>query len=239
MAGWYFQVAGRQVGPISDKELVEQASNGTLSAEDMIWQPGMSDWVPVSEVLAFDGDEPAAGAVPTVPTKDTGPPPPPTPGEAWHYLIDGEQQDAVRIDELGALYKQRTLVGDDLVWNQALDGWQPINTIEALRPFKPVGLAMPPNRPAPPASKSKRKKKKKVAKKKTKAVVPTKKKTVVVKGAKAKDEQRARIPGGIVAADDPFEDEYAGSGIGKIILLVVIALVVLAVLGFLALRFLR
>lgn len=239
MSTWYFKVAGRQVGPITDAELIEQAENGTLAPHDQIWSAGMSEWVPLAEVLAFEGGRPAPGAQPKVPVANAS-----EPERTWYYAIEGEQDGPVTLAELGELYKRRKLGGEDSVWTEALGQWVPVHMVEALRPFKPVGLAMPPpgaTSPKKPSSSARksggprrpvRTSRGRVApRKKRTVVVPSKAKKPAVEAAKAK------IPGGgLVAAEEPMEPVRGGLPIVPIVLGL---LVLSAVAGGVAFFFLR
>lgn len=49
-AGWYFQVAGREVGPVTLSQLVLLAESGKLAVDDLVRQSRDGDWVPVEQV---------------------------------------------------------------------------------------------------------------------------------------------------------------------------------------------
>lgn len=49
MADWYYQVLGKNVGPLSSKELLEKVRTGQIEADTPIRKDD-SQWVPASEV---------------------------------------------------------------------------------------------------------------------------------------------------------------------------------------------
>ena len=58
---WYYGRNEQRHGPVPLKELQGLASSGDLDATDLVWSPGMADWMPASEVdglfsgACFDG----------------------------------------------------------------------------------------------------------------------------------------------------------------------------------------
>lgn len=41
---WYYETNGKRLGPISETEIVDLITNGTLNAESAVWKRGMKDW---------------------------------------------------------------------------------------------------------------------------------------------------------------------------------------------------
>ncbi|HHH40216.1 MAG TPA: SPFH domain-containing protein [Sedimenticola sp.] len=73
--------------------------------------------------------------------------PPPLPrGPAFHVAIDGQAQGPFDAAGLKELVARGQLTGSSLVWSDGMGGWQPAETVEALRPLLPA--AKPP--PLPP-----------------------------------------------------------------------------------------
>lgn len=52
---WYYSKNGTQIGPIAEDELSAKIKSGEVSSTDLIWQEGMPDWKPFSQVPAFQG----------------------------------------------------------------------------------------------------------------------------------------------------------------------------------------
>jgi len=52
---WYYIQSGNQCGPVADEELAGKVRSGELRSTDLIWQEGMTDWMPVSQVPQFSG----------------------------------------------------------------------------------------------------------------------------------------------------------------------------------------
>ncbi len=47
---WHYARDGQRLGPISILKLKELAVSGTLGPGDLVWKPGMPDWVPAGQV---------------------------------------------------------------------------------------------------------------------------------------------------------------------------------------------
>ena len=52
---WYYSKNGMQLGPVGEEELREKSRSGEVSATDLIWEEGMSDWKPLGQVEKFQG----------------------------------------------------------------------------------------------------------------------------------------------------------------------------------------
>ena len=50
---WHVAEAGRATGPFARAQLAEAAASGRLRADSPVWIPGMTSWVPASEVPAL------------------------------------------------------------------------------------------------------------------------------------------------------------------------------------------
>ena len=60
---WYYSLNDQQAGPISQVELA-QMLNETLPSDTIVWQDGMSEWLPAQDVEAFRNIEASSYAVP-------------------------------------------------------------------------------------------------------------------------------------------------------------------------------
>lgn len=74
--GWYYVENGARVGPVERKELERLVAQGTVAAETLIWQEGMSDWEEAGRHFAttgeMDGPPPIPSAAHTEAGADTG-----------------------------------------------------------------------------------------------------------------------------------------------------------------------
>ena len=50
--GYYIVTDGHQAGPFDEAEMEQLARNGSLTAEAMVWRPGMAAWQPITAVPA-------------------------------------------------------------------------------------------------------------------------------------------------------------------------------------------
>ncbi len=73
------------------------------------------------------------------------PPPMPQPVQ-YFYAANGAQAGPVGMEQLRALFANRTINKDSLVWKQGMDNWAALNTVEELKPF--LGGNTPPPLPA-------------------------------------------------------------------------------------------
>ena len=47
---WYYTTEGKQMDPVSMKELKRLVGDGTLKPTDMVWKDGMARWIRASSV---------------------------------------------------------------------------------------------------------------------------------------------------------------------------------------------
>jgi uncharacterized membrane protein len=71
MSTWSYNLNGQACGPADTTELQNLLRNGTLGPDALVWQQGMTDWVPARTVPELASAIPAAGTTP-----------PPLPGSA-------------------------------------------------------------------------------------------------------------------------------------------------------------
>lgn len=48
---WYYALNGQQKGPVSEQDIMQLVSSGTINASTLIWRDGLADWQPVSTAL--------------------------------------------------------------------------------------------------------------------------------------------------------------------------------------------
>lgn len=74
------------------------------------------------------------------------PVPPPMPvAVQYFYAVNGTQQGPVGIDKLKALFANRTINKESLVWKQGMAAWAPLQEVEELKSF--LGGSTPPPLP--------------------------------------------------------------------------------------------
>ncbi|MFC4991983.1 DUF4339 domain-containing protein [Rubritalea tangerina] len=69
---WYYTLNGQQAGPISQAELAQKLST-ELTPDTLVWQKGMTDWLPAKQVPAFQTSQDAAIAPPPSPSSISNP----------------------------------------------------------------------------------------------------------------------------------------------------------------------
>ncbi len=47
---WYYSKNGTQLGPVEESELRAKLGSGEISAADLVWRDGMSDWLAAARV---------------------------------------------------------------------------------------------------------------------------------------------------------------------------------------------
>ena len=85
---WYYVENDLRMGPISEAEFDNLAEVGRIKPDTLVWQPGMSDWIPLSQLegpvasAESDGDAPAEKPAPSGPSEEYPPPEDEVSGEA-------------------------------------------------------------------------------------------------------------------------------------------------------------
>lgn len=64
---WYYAHEGQQVGPISDEEFQALRAAGTVTDQTLVWREGMTNWLPLEELLR---PAPPLPVSPTAPTAE-------------------------------------------------------------------------------------------------------------------------------------------------------------------------
>jgi hypothetical protein len=67
MSGWYLSRAGQQTGPFDDRQIQQMALQGQLGADSYLAGPGLSGWVPASQVPLVAAALSQAGGQPQPP----------------------------------------------------------------------------------------------------------------------------------------------------------------------------
>jgi uncharacterized protein (TIGR00266 family) len=61
---WYMAIGGKQVGPVSEADIVSNLRNGSIDADTLLYGPGLADWKALREVPPFAGQLGGGGPVP-------------------------------------------------------------------------------------------------------------------------------------------------------------------------------
>lgn len=64
---WYYSKGGTQLGPVEESELRAKLGSGEVSAADLVWRDGMTDWLPAAKVAEFAVQSPLPAATSAVP----------------------------------------------------------------------------------------------------------------------------------------------------------------------------
>jgi len=90
--------------------------------------------------------QPQMGAGNPAPAQQAAMPPPMPAQVQYFYASNGQQAGPVTIDQLGALFANRTVNKESLVWKQGMTNWTAIKDVEELKAF--LGGSTPPPLPA-------------------------------------------------------------------------------------------
>ena len=63
---WYYVDAGQQAGPVDDAQLEELVRSGKIQSDTLVWQEGMANWQPYSQVQPPAAPAAAPPAAPVV-----------------------------------------------------------------------------------------------------------------------------------------------------------------------------
>jgi len=89
---------------------------------------------------------PQMGGQTQMPIQQGGAMPPPMPQAIqYFYAANGQQAGPVGFEQLKALFANRTINKDSLIWKQGMTGWMALNEIEELKVF--LGGSLPPPLP--------------------------------------------------------------------------------------------
>jgi hypothetical protein len=70
MADWFYATGTEPTGPFDETALKQMFENGTLPRETQVWQAGMEDWTPASEIASFAKPAPPVYIItPVIPKK--------------------------------------------------------------------------------------------------------------------------------------------------------------------------
>jgi hypothetical protein len=64
---WYYELKGRQCGPVSEADIRALIEYGTVDANTVVWSKGSREWIPVQdtklgEYITYDMPPPLPGA---------------------------------------------------------------------------------------------------------------------------------------------------------------------------------
>ena len=60
---WYYLTSdGQQEGPVPESEIQNMFSQGIIKPSDLVWQEGMAEWTPISQVPQLSGYAPPTSA---------------------------------------------------------------------------------------------------------------------------------------------------------------------------------
>jgi uncharacterized membrane protein len=93
MSNWSYVRNGQQAGPIDTAALQTLLTNGTLTADTLVWREGMSAWAPARTLPEFGGSTAPSGDAPPPLATSAAPLPGGTPPPAT-----GPQSDAADIE---------------------------------------------------------------------------------------------------------------------------------------------
>ena len=156
---WYYGRNEQRHGPVPLETLKQMVSSGYVDMTDLVWSPGMADWVPASEVDGlFSATATMVVPLPPPSPEATSPPPPPPATEAcmagdrWHYERQGERQSPVSFAELQRIVASGRIHPDNLVWKTGMPEWLPAVQVEGLFSLPASPPPPPLESPSPPPS---------------------------------------------------------------------------------------
>ena len=84
---WYYSKNGTQLGPVTQAELSAKIASGEVSATELVWKDGMSDWTPAANLPEFAHSTPPAVSAPPVSYAQPSPYAPPAAPQAYAAKI--------------------------------------------------------------------------------------------------------------------------------------------------------
>jgi hypothetical protein len=138
---WYIAREKKRDGPHSLDQMKRLAASGTLLPIDMVWQEGMSQWVPASQVEAIFSPTGITAAPPPLPGPRAAEP------AEWHFTQSGQQAGPVTWTQLRQRAASGQLQPTDMAWKNGMPAWAAAGSVPNLFP-PPTAAAPPP--PLPP-----------------------------------------------------------------------------------------
>ena len=89
---------------------------------------------------------PQMGGQATAPQVQNIMPPPMPVAIQYFYAANGQQAGPANLEQLKALFANRTINKDTLIWKQGMSGWTALNQVEELKAF--LGGSLPPPLPS-------------------------------------------------------------------------------------------
>jgi hypothetical protein len=91
---WHLSRGGRTLGVYPDDKIREYIAQGRIGADDLVWKPGMAQWLPAGQVFGFAHESPApepalepVQSQPEAPALRPDTPPPPALHWGWVLLL--------------------------------------------------------------------------------------------------------------------------------------------------------
>lgn len=135
---WYYLNGKAVHGPHGVEYLVKLIGEGDLTAADLVWRNGFSDWTTISQTDELKYVQ----YKPKTPLKLPPIPKPPLlngtapPYERWYYLSGETAYGPHGIAVLHGLVMQGRLADYDLVWRDGMEDWQALRKVDELRVAK-------------------------------------------------------------------------------------------------------
>ena len=61
---WYYYDGAKQVGPISQEELLQAYQRGSINGQSLVWREGMANWEPYCEAFPQSATAPGQPDIP-------------------------------------------------------------------------------------------------------------------------------------------------------------------------------
>lgn len=159
---WFYNLQGKEIGPIEWEDVERMAKLGGLKADSLLRRADRSEWTRASDLLHEVFREtnietskrwadpvrpkPATtaevqftpltdtSAAQTTPPASAGVQPPQSTGSMWFYALKGQQMGPVSFPELQKLAVTQVLAPGDLVWTAGLTEWIAAGQVPGLLP---------------------------------------------------------------------------------------------------------
>lgn len=126
----FYAVNGQRQGPINEDELAQRIASGEVGGQTMIWQKGMDNWAPISDVADYANliVEPVL---------------PPPPQQMFFLVLQGQQQGPFDPQQIKAMADAGQVAPDTLVWTEGMNGWEPLKSQPVLANLIPANTTPP------------------------------------------------------------------------------------------------
>jgi hypothetical protein len=115
---WFYVVGQERRGPVEALQLLRLRVAQRISAETLLWRPGVAGWVRLAEWRELEAIPPPVAGPEAVPMLASAPA-----ERVWFYADGRERRGPVDVATLRGLYRNGEVGGSTLIWRSGFLSW--------------------------------------------------------------------------------------------------------------------